>query len=90
MAVIILCCCFLFSVVFCVSAVKGKHSSLMVKGKDVGGGSSSSSNKTFCFCHGKEEGFMICCDACEEWFHVACVGLTKRKVLPLSPLIILR
>ena len=43
-------------------------------------GGSSSSSSLFCFCRKKEEGFMIFCDTCEDWFHVACVGLTEREV----------
>lgn len=38
---------------------------------------SNGSNK-FCICHGLDTGsFMIQCDECRDWFHAACVNVTK-------------
>ena len=31
--------------------------------------------EVFCKCRLPEEGSMICCDCCEEWFHQACVNV---------------
>lgn len=35
--------------------------------------------EVYCFCRkGQIEGeTMVCCDLCNEWFHVGCVGLTQ-------------
>ncbi|KAJ3021756.1 PHD finger protein 3 [Thoreauomyces humboldtii] len=35
--------------------------------------------RVYCLCRQPDSGkFMISCDNCEEWFHGACVGLTKK------------
>ncbi|KAJ3225199.1 hypothetical protein HK099_007211 [Clydaea vesicula] len=38
-------------------------------------------NEIFCFCRKPDsnESPMICCDTCEEWYHVGCVGLNLEE-----------
>ena len=31
----------------------------------------------YCLCRGPEEGFMVQCDLCEDWFHGRCVNMSK-------------
>jgi hypothetical protein len=39
----------------------------------------------YCICRGKDDGtFMICCDACNEWYHGRCVHITPRKAKELD------
>ncbi|KAH3836374.1 hypothetical protein DPMN_109744 [Dreissena polymorpha] len=34
----------------------------------------------YCMCRGVDDGsFMIACDACEEWYHGKCVGVTEES-----------
>ncbi len=36
-------------------------------------------NKLWCICQQPHNNrFMICCDACSDWFHGKCVGITKK------------
>jgi hypothetical protein len=36
-------------------------------------------NELHCICRQPSDGrFMICCDQCEMWFHIACLGLEQR------------
>ncbi|XP_034238098.1 chromatin remodeling protein EBS-like [Thrips palmi] len=32
----------------------------------------------FCHCRGPEDGFMIECESCKEWFHGTCVGVENQ------------
>jgi len=41
--------------------------------------SSPKENEVFCICRGPESSFMIQCDRCKEWYHLHCIGMTKRK-----------
>ena len=36
--------------------------------------------KLFCACRMPEDGKMICCDACQEWFHDKCVAIPKEAL----------
>ncbi len=41
-----------------------------------------SSEEEYCWCRSPASECMICCEKCEEWFHIACVGIptmTKAK-----------
>ena len=29
----------------------------------------------YCICRTPDETFMICCDRCEEWYHISCMGI---------------
>ncbi|EGD79768.1 hypothetical protein PTSG_10753 [Salpingoeca rosetta] len=57
-----------------------------------GGGADADSNDdedeedaVYCLCRQPDDGrMMVFCDSCHEWFHVACVGLTKKKAENLS------
>jgi len=31
----------------------------------------------YCICRKPEEGFMICCEVCNEWFHGHCIGIER-------------
>ncbi|CEM00657.1 unnamed protein product [Vitrella brassicaformis CCMP3155] len=42
--------------------------------------SMSSKEEQYCLCGGPAKGCMIECDACENWFHPKCVGMTVQKV----------
>ena len=34
----------------------------------------------YCWCRGLDDGSpMVQCDGCDEWFHVACVGITRQR-----------
>ncbi|KAK3914503.1 Death-inducer obliterator 1 [Frankliniella fusca] len=33
--------------------------------------------KLCCFCRQGQQGYMVCCDSCEQWFHGSCVGASK-------------
>ena len=35
----------------------------------------------FCTCRKKDDGsFMLACDWCDEWYHGACVGITRTQI----------
>ena len=37
--------------------------------------------QTFCICEKPYKGeFMVMCEACDQWFHLQCVGLKKRDL----------
>jgi len=48
----------------------------------------------YCWCRGYEDGKMVCCDGCDEWYHYECVGLLppasgkpkrrKKSIMPSS------
>ena len=39
----------------------------------------------FCVCRRANDGeAMICCDVCEEWYHLRCIGLTAQEVARLE------
>ena len=33
----------------------------------------------YCLCRGPEEGFMVQCDLCEDWFHGRCVNMSRSE-----------
>ncbi|KAJ3078765.1 hypothetical protein HK102_004251 [Quaeritorhiza haematococci] len=36
-------------------------------------------NAKFCICRSPEEGFMIQCDLCSEWYHLGCMRITRKE-----------
>ena len=34
----------------------------------------------FCLCKKPEQGEMVMCDLCHDWYHLPCVGLNRRSV----------
>lgn len=40
--------------------------------------------KEFCFCRKQESPRMIGCDHCDEWYHLECLNLTKKKAKRLA------
>ncbi|ODV91226.1 hypothetical protein CANCADRAFT_31936 [Tortispora caseinolytica NRRL Y-17796] len=38
------------------------------------------SNSMFCICANPDYGFMVECDICHEWYHVKCVGTSRKEV----------
>ncbi len=45
----------------------------------------SVSVEIFCVCRGVEEGKMVMCDVCEEWFHSHCVSIPPKVFRNYSP-----
>jgi hypothetical protein len=42
-------------------------------------------DKLYCVCQSPDDGrFMLACDGCDNWFHPACVGMTKREAEALE------
>ena len=35
------------------------------------------SEEVYCYCRKGEDGFMIQCDFCDDWFHGDCIGITE-------------
>jgi hypothetical protein len=33
----------------------------------------------YCICRGEEDGLMIQCDGCNEWFHGVCISVTQEE-----------
>lgn len=47
--------------------------------------SKSKSKGVYCVCKGPDDGrMMIACDACNDWFHVGCIGMTKTAASKLK------
>ena len=38
----------------------------------------------FCLCKRPQEGSMVMCESCHDWFHLGCVGLNPRSVLAVG------
>ena len=44
----------------------------------------AASNVKYCLCREPERPGMIGCDFCEEWYHIACLNLTKDDAMQLT------
>ena len=52
---------------------------------DDDGDESESDGGVYCLCRKPDDGkMMVSCDACHDWFHIACVGLTKQQASKLQ------
>ena len=36
--------------------------------------------KTYCLCRSSDEGEMVVCDSCDNWYHPSCVNLKRLPV----------
>ncbi len=47
------------------------------------GNKSISEVPVFCYCRCPDDGQkMVCCDRCEEWYHMTCIGTNLKKGVP--------
>ncbi|RKP37399.1 hypothetical protein BJ085DRAFT_5307, partial [Dimargaris cristalligena] len=44
----------------------------------------SSSSSLYCVCRQPEQGFMVECDICHEWYHGGCLKISRRETKALS------